>query len=96
MNRRLHTPIIACSAAALVLAVALASGPATPDAAPDAVSATSTGQEHLTPPAVVRTPSSEQLAAGAGDAAPRSRSKRARSAIAMPYFSFSRGAGGRS
>ena len=92
MNRRLHIPIIACSAAALVLAVVLASGPA----APDAVSATSTGQEHVTPPAVVRTPGSEQLAAGAGDAAPRSRSKRARSAIAMPYFSFSRGAGGRS
>ena len=85
----------AMSATGLLAACGGSDDPA-PVASKNYVSATFTGQEHVTPPTVVRTPGSEQLAAGAGDAAPRSRSKRARSAIAMPYFSFSRGAGGRS
>ncbi len=95
MNRRLHTPIFACSAAAATLVVGLL-------LAWPAASAEDGGLGAQT--AATRSDTAARPTSGAGAstqdaAAPapaRSRSKRARSTIAMPYFSFARGTGGRS
>ncbi|MCD9028662.1 hypothetical protein LDO26_10640 [Luteimonas sp. BDR2-5] len=95
MNRRLHTPIIACSASALALAAGLVLAiPAASGIDPAAAPAPA----RTTAPAPERAVRGERgLVETGSEATPqRSRSKRARSAIAMPYFSFSRGAGGRS
>lgn len=96
MNRKLHAPIFACTASAAALVVGLL-------VAWPAASSEDTGIEaHTvpTPPPAGDIRMRPATGAGASDAAslpaPRSRSKRARSAIAMPYFSFARGAGGRS
>ena len=90
MNRRLHTPIIACTALALLLSAGLLfAGPA-PSAG-----------EVATPPTSVAAKARAQAERAAAttdiDAeTPRPRARRARSGFALPYFSFARGAGGRS
>jgi len=89
MNRRLHTPIIACTASALALSAGLLfAGPALSAgevAPPPAVAAKARVQTE-------RVASSSEVEAEA----PRPRARRARSGFALPYFSFARGAGGRS
>ena len=93
MNRRLHTPIFACAASTAMLVLGLlVAWPAFPadeatgaGAAPDVTAAA--GE--------TRTPSKAAVDVTAAPA-PRSRSKRALNAIALPYFSFARGTGGRS
>ncbi|MCD9007125.1 hypothetical protein LDO31_12940 [Luteimonas sp. XNQY3] len=89
MNRRLHAPIIACTASALALSAGLLfAGPAR-----------SAGE--LTPPAAVAAKARAQAERAATTTdieaeTPRPRTRRARSGFALPYFSFARGAGGRS
>ena len=94
MNRKLHTSIFACTASTATLVLGLL-------VAWPAASADPTGME--TAPARTMKVSGDarpQSGPTSVDTAPatppRSRSKRARSAIAMPYFSFARGTGGRS
>ncbi|NYZ64138.1 hypothetical protein [Luteimonas deserti] len=92
MNRKLHTPIFACAASAATLAIALLV--AWPAQSLDAAGvATAAVPAERKMPASVRTPVVDEAPTSS---APRSRSKRARTAIAMPYFSFARGTGGRS
>jgi|GEM_PF-1023589 len=91
MNRRLHTPIIACTAAALALSAGLLfAGPNAQTAPVEAA---------LSLPASAAK-AQAQRAATTSDLdtteAPRPRARRARSGFALPYFSFARGAGGRS
>ncbi len=97
MNRRLHAPIIACTASAIALAIGLlAAGPvASQDGTVRTTPAASHAARttHTDPARTLRVEPAPDLT---GTPPPRSRSKRARSAIAMPYFSFARGAGGRS
>jgi len=88
MNRRLHTPIIACTAAALALSASLlAAGPAS---LPDGATAATPHGDAFTPARI------ERVASEAAAETPRPRARRARSSLALPYFSFARGAGGRS
>ncbi|KLJ02948.1 hypothetical protein [Luteimonas sp. FCS-9] len=91
MTRRLQTPIIACGVSAAALcagllfaAPSLSAGDATPPSVAGLSSTTANAA------ADVAAGEAEPL-----EAAPRSRGRRGRSAIAMPYFSFARGAGGR-
>lgn len=90
MNRRLHTPIIACTALALALSGGLLfAGPA-PAAGKTAVPAMA---------AAAKARAQAERAATTTDIeaeTPRPRARRARSGFALPYFSFARGAGGRS
>ncbi|MEN4902840.1 hypothetical protein [Luteimonas sp. TWI1416] len=92
MTRRLQTPIIACGVSAAALcAVLLAAAPSL-SAGRDATASAAGGLN------VATTAAARDVAIGDAepqDAAPRSRSRRGRSAIAMPYFSFARGTGGR-
>lgn len=88
MNRRLHTPIIACATIALALSAGLLF--ASPAALPDGTAAAAPVESERAPVRVERA----QTEAAAD--APRSRARRARSGLALPYFSFARGAGGRS
>lgn len=89
MNRRLHTPIFACAASTATLVLGLlVAWPAFP--AEDVPGAGTSA-----PSADTRAPAKATVDVAAPPA-PRSRSKRARNAIALPYFSFARGAGGRS
>lgn len=93
MNRRLHTPIIACTAAALALSVGLlfagpalsAGGITTPAPVTGAIATKARAQNE-------RAATTTDIEAET----PRPRSRRARSGFALPYFSFARGAGGRS
>lgn len=90
MNRRLQTPIIACTAAALALSAGLlfaapvlsGSGVAPAAAAVVAKPRVQAERPSATTEAEVESP--------------RPRARRARSGFALPYFSFARGAGGRS
>lgn len=82
MNRKLQTPIFACGVLAAALGLALAAAvPA--GSSPD--TGAGVGRAHLAQPAALDTAP-----------APRTRGRRARSALALPYFSVARGAGGRS
>ncbi|MEF3081748.1 hypothetical protein V3391_05910 [Luteimonas sp. SMYT11W] len=92
MNRRLHTPIIACTASALALSAgllfagpALSAGELVPPPVTVAVAAKARAQAE-------RTATTTDIEAET----PRPRTRRARSGFALPYFSFARGAGGRS
>ncbi|WP_394004941.1 hypothetical protein ACF3M1_07470 [Luteimonas sp. WGS1318] len=92
MNRRLQTPIFACAASTATLVVGLlVAWPAFPaeEAAGAGANATAAAGE-------TRTPAKATVDGATTTPPTRSRSKRARSAIAMPYFSFARGTGGRS
>lgn len=90
MNRRLHTPIIACTAAALALSAGLLF----------AGQNIRTGAVIAAPAAALNAPAQVQRTATTPDIepaeTPRPRTRRARSGFALPYFSFARGAGGRS
>lgn len=91
MTRRLQTPIIACGVSAAALCAALLAAAPSLSADRDATAAAS--GLHVATTTVAR-----DVAIGDAepqDATPRSRSRRGRSAIAMPYFSFARGTGGR-
>jgi len=92
MNRRLHTPIIACTASALALSAGLLfAGPALSagEITPPAVAVTAAAKAHAQAERVATTTPIEAET-------PRPRARRARSGFALPYFSFARGAGGRS
>ncbi|MDR7194823.1 hypothetical protein [Luteimonas terrae] len=92
MNRRLHTPIIACTASALALSAGLLfAGPA--------LSAGETASSPVTVAVAAKARVQTERAATTTDLdaeTPRPRTRRARSGFALPYFSFARGAGGRS
>ncbi|WP_337245474.1 hypothetical protein [Luteimonas sp. gir] len=91
MTRRLQIPIIACGVSAAALCAALLATVPSLSADRDATAVASGLQ-------VATTTAARDVAIGDAepqDAAPRSRSRRGRSAIAMPYFSFARGTGGR-
>lgn len=94
MNRRLHTPIIACTAAALALSAGLLfAAPAL--SAGEIASPTATA----TVAVAAKARAQAERAATTTDIeaeTPRPRTRRARSGFALPYFSFARGAGGRS
>ncbi len=88
MNRKLHTPIFACAASTATLVLGLlVAWPAFPADDASAAAPSTSAVESRTP---------EKASTDQAATPPRSRSKRARNAIAMPYFSFARGAGGRS
>lgn len=93
MNRKLHSPIIACTALALALSAGLLF--ASPAAAParTAVAATVVSADAGEAPVRIERVSTEATGAAG---APRPRARRARSGFALPYFSFARGASGRS
>ena len=94
MNRRLQTPIIACTAATLALSAGLLF------AGPNGQAGASVDAALAVPAAAAKAPAQVQRAATTPDLdtteAPRPRARRARSGFALPYFSFARGAGGRS
>ena len=94
MNRKLQTPIIACTAAALALSAGLLF------AGPNGQAEAATDAALALPASAEKAPARIQRATTTPDLdtteAPRPRARRARSGFALPYFSFARGAGGRS
>lgn len=90
MNRKLHAPIIACTALALALSAGLLS--ASPASLVGDATTAVAAESGKAPVRIDRAATDTTSAAEA----PRPRARRARSGFALPYFSFARGAGGRS